>query len=193
MTVKRRLKNRKGFSLAEMLLAVLILLLVSVIVATGVPAARNAYYKVILASNAQSLLSTTATALRDELGTAWNVQLTESGDSVTYFNADTGGMAMLALNGDGGFTITEYVEAEALDLNNKASERSHSLVPAAAATDGMVITCGGMAIVENTVIFSNLVVTKDGVELASLDTLAVRLIASSAATISEPATPADGT
>ena len=41
MRIKEKLKNRSGFTLAETLLAVLILLLVSVIVANGIPVARD--------------------------------------------------------------------------------------------------------------------------------------------------------
>ena len=61
MKRKRKLRSNKGFTLAETLLAVLILLLVSTIVATGIPAARNAYEKVVEASNAQAVLATAAT------------------------------------------------------------------------------------------------------------------------------------
>ena len=87
MRAKNRIRNRKGFTLAETLLAVLILLLVSSIVAAGVPAARQAYEKVVLASNAELMLSTAVATLRDELGTAWDVQQVTGG--VTYFSADT--------------------------------------------------------------------------------------------------------
>ena len=56
--IKRKL-HTQGFTLAETLLAVLILLLVGVIMTTGIPAAKNAYEKVVVASNAEVLLSTT--------------------------------------------------------------------------------------------------------------------------------------
>ncbi len=93
----RKLKNNAGFSLAEMLMAVLILLMVSLIVATGMPAARNAYEKTVIGSNAQAMLSTAVSALRDELGTAWDVQV--SGTTVTYFKADTGTRATISNDG----------------------------------------------------------------------------------------------
>ena len=63
--------------MAEMLLAMLILLLASLIMVTGIPAAKNAYEKVVLASNAEVLLSTTVSALRGELGTARDVKAGE--------------------------------------------------------------------------------------------------------------------
>lgn len=89
MKRKGKLKGNKGFTLAETLLAVLILLLVSGIVAAGVPAAKNAYEKVVLGANAQVLLSTTLTALRDELGTAREVAVASDKTTVSYISADT--------------------------------------------------------------------------------------------------------
>jgi len=86
MKIKRKLKNQSGFSLAETLLAVLILLLVSAIVAEGVPVARNVFNKVIIGANAQVLLSTSVTALRNELGTARDVVVSDSGDTITYYD-----------------------------------------------------------------------------------------------------------
>lgn len=110
MVFKQKMKNQKGFSLAETLLAVLILLLVSLIVASGLPAARNAYSNVILGSNARSLLSTAVSALRDELGTAWNIDVT--GDEVTYYSADTGNRSILKNGRNGTIVIQEYVATD---------------------------------------------------------------------------------
>ena len=49
--IRRKLKSRHGFTLAEVLMAVLILLMVSSVVAGGVPVAANAYYKVVTNRN----------------------------------------------------------------------------------------------------------------------------------------------
>lgn len=95
MKLKRKLKNRSGFTLAETMLCVLILLLVSGIVATGMPAAKNAYDKVVLGSNAQVLLSTAANALRAELGTARGISIEDGG--ITYYSAETGGRSKIYL------------------------------------------------------------------------------------------------
>ena len=40
----KNMKNQKGFSLAETLVALVIILLVSSIVTVGIPAAERAYY-----------------------------------------------------------------------------------------------------------------------------------------------------
>ena len=114
MKIARKLKGHGGFTLAETMLAVLILLLVSSIVATGVPAAKDAYEKVILGSNAQLLLSTTVNALRDELGTAWEVSA--DGASVTYFSADTGTKSVIS-KGDKTILRQEFAH-ESADATN---------------------------------------------------------------------------
>lgn len=59
-----------GFSLTEALVTLAILVMVSTIMATAVPAAYQSYQHIVDASNAHLLLSTTATRLRDELSVA---------------------------------------------------------------------------------------------------------------------------
>ena len=78
----RASRAQQGFSLAETMIATLIVLMVSIIVATGAPAAINAYHQAVASSNAQVALSTVATALRDELGAATAVRST--GETVEY-------------------------------------------------------------------------------------------------------------
>ncbi len=72
---KKKMKNRSGFSLAETLIAILIILLVSSVVAAGMPAAQRAYVNVQVSADAQLLLSTTLTELRNELATATDIKL----------------------------------------------------------------------------------------------------------------------
>jgi len=106
MNILRRFKNRisleKGFSIAEMLIAVLILLMVSSVVAAGVPVAAQAYVKITDAADAESLLSTTMTMLRSELSTA---------DSATVLCGSTDGCFVQYRNLDSGslYTITAPV------------------------------------------------------------------------------------
>ena len=95
-SMKKKVKNKHGFTLAETLLAVLILMLVSTIVATGIPAAKNAYEKVVLASNAEALFSTAITSLRNELGTARNIEI--DGTTITYYNETRGTFSKIYLN-----------------------------------------------------------------------------------------------
>lgn len=94
----QKLKNSAGFTLAETLITVLILLMVSSVVAGGVPAAANAYRKAVDAANAHVLLSTTVNALRSELSTAWGVSANNS--ELIYYSARTGARTKL-YNGTG--------------------------------------------------------------------------------------------
>ena len=136
----RKLKERAGFTLAEMLLATLILLLVSSIVVAGIPAAKNAYEKVVLGSNAQILLSTTAAALRDELGTAWDVKAGEG--ELRYFSADTGTVSRLYIENNM-IMLQEYAGLEEIDGNKTG--RVRPLISEAEATSDLYVTYGSVS------------------------------------------------
>jgi hypothetical protein len=156
----------------------LILLLVSTIVATGMPAAKNAYEKIIVAANAQVLLSTSATALRDELGTSWDVKIDDdtsktSGTFVTYNSSDSGAKSKIFLNGDENkIYIQEYVKNEYLNVAEGTSiGNERLLVSDKAATDGLAITYSAIEKSNDgsSVIISGLAVNnKEGREMAIL-------------------------
>lgn len=140
----RKLKGRAGFSLAETLLAVLILLLVTTIVASGVPVARNAFEKVVRASNAQALLSTTVSALRDELGTAWDVQLDPTDTNkltLKFISADTGARSRLTFDAaKKQIVLNEYIDVADLGIDVKTGEANdRPLVSEATATGGFYV------------------------------------------------------
>lgn len=111
--VLNKFKNKNGFTLAETLITVLILLMVSGIVAGGVPAAANAYIKAVDAANAHVLLSTTVNALRDEFSTAWDVSQDGSG-AIMYYSSDTGSQSRITVE-NGVIMLQEYVIDELLD------------------------------------------------------------------------------
>ncbi len=138
--MKQRLTKPDGFTLAETLLAVLILLLVSGIVATGVPVARNVYYKTVLSANAQVMLSTAVTALRDELGTAWKVEILDE-NNIRYYSAETGWKSIMTLKMEKPATdskgreylpisVSEYVTITNGNMEFSSTPNApHSLVP----------------------------------------------------------------
>jgi len=105
----RKARYRSGFTLAETLLAVLIMLMVSSIMVTGIPAARNAYEKVVLGANAEVLLSTSLTALREELGTARNIDI-KGTKEISYYSAKTHAKARIYLSSEGTDPQTIWVE-----------------------------------------------------------------------------------
>jgi len=191
---KRKTSSNKGFTLAETLLAVLILLLVSTIVATGIPAARNAYEKVVVASNAQAVLSTAATALRDELGTGWDIQI-GSDQSITYNSAKTGALSKLFLTPDEGIKLQEYGQTNAFNtdnityaffLNNNESssisvDKSRRLIAEKAgpgdSSGNLIVTYEGVSYANNCVVISNLSVGSAAYpNLASIESLTIPVI-----------------
>lgn len=84
-----KLFRRSGFSLAETLVVLIIILLVSSVVAAGMPAAEKAYVNVIQSADAQLFLSSTLTELRNELSTATEVRVISS-NQIEYVNPITG-------------------------------------------------------------------------------------------------------
>ena len=102
----QKLKSCAGFTLAETLVTVVILLLATSIIGAGMPAAINAYRSAIDAANAQVLLSATVNALRGELSTARDVKQVDD-QTITYTSARTGSQSKLFLDG-GVIKIQEY-------------------------------------------------------------------------------------
>lgn len=181
--IARKLNSNKAFTLAETLLAVLILLMVSTIVATGIPVARNAYEKVVLASNAEVLLSTTISTLRNELGTAMNVDIpggttdsnVKTGTEVSYYNSARGSSSKISMESGGtDIQFQRYYSAEGL---SKGSDPVN-LISDKTATNNLHVTFGTVKYNQNTgiVTFSDLAVKRDSTTFASRDELSIRVI-----------------
>lgn len=114
-SIKSIVRNQRGFSLSELLVTTAILLLVSAIMAAGVPAALRSYMGVVDASNAQLLLATTSTRLRDELGVAdvnANPGPTKNDDGITFVSMETGFTTTVKKNADKGITLVEVAGSE---------------------------------------------------------------------------------
>ena len=94
---RQKLNNRKGFSLTELLVAVLILSMVSAVVAGGIPVARDAYEKVTLSANAQVTLSTAISALRNELCAASEVNI--ESNTVEYYSPSIQNYSKIGIDG----------------------------------------------------------------------------------------------
>lgn len=98
---KQRNRARSGFTLAETLMALLILMLATAVVAAGLPAAIRSYYDVVDAANAEVLLSTTMTALRDELGSSVGFALEDDGTLDYYKSSSLQGRSVKLNSYDG--------------------------------------------------------------------------------------------
>lgn len=177
-----KLKSERGFTLAETLLAVLIMLMVSAIMATGIPSVKKAYEKVVLASNAEVLLSTTISTLRNELGTAQDVKAPKPGDSadttITYYNPTRGASSKLYVasggENDKEIMFQRYFSADGLIKDYAAAP----LVSSKTSTQDLYVTYTSVAYSEGIVTFTGLSVNRaSGTEgLASRDVFSIRVI-----------------
>lgn len=177
MKTNRRKRNMAGFSLAEMLAAVLILLLASAIVAAGMPMAREAYEKAVDAANAQTLLSTTVTMLRSELSRASDV--VTATEAVGEGGADVAGVLQSFRSGrtcakttlsssETGIQITDYAEL--------VSPTPRYLVTSEAATKTLHTQFSYITYNAGVFTVHGLEVVRGGKTIAELSTLDVRTI-----------------
>lgn len=118
-------------------MTVLILVMVSGVVAGGVPAAVRVYSKAVEAANAEVLLSTTVNALRSKLSTASDVDVEDN--AVTYIDSDTGALAKLSLE-DGVITVQDFLSFAGTGPENA----KYNLVSEKTASDNLTVTYGGV-------------------------------------------------
>ncbi len=188
--IRQKIHTEKGFTLAETLLAALIMLLVSGIVASGIPVAKDAYEKVVLASNAEVLLSTTISTLRNELGTAQDVVADVDSEGkktiVTYYSGLRGASSKIYLgsknsvgskNSDDRKEIMflRYYNADGLSYN---AYKAAPLIPAKTSTEELYVTYDTVDYSNGIVTFKGLLVkralTNDG--FGDERTLSIRVI-----------------
>lgn len=118
---------QQGYSLSELLVAMTVLMLVGAIMVAGIPSAFRAYTNVVDASNAQVLLATTATRLRDELSMA---------------NPDKGTMEINASNVVTSFTSLEtgYKVTFLSDDKGDLCKREQAIGVGASSTSEAIVT-----------------------------------------------------
>ena len=91
--MKGRINNKRGFSISEMLMVVMILSLIIVMLGSGVMVVKNSYEKITLKAEAQTLLSTAISKVSDEFRFA------------KYINADDDPKAAKFVSGNLGYEI----------------------------------------------------------------------------------------
>ena len=160
-----QIKDKKGFSIAELLVAILILSMVSAVVAGGIPVARDAYNKITVSANAQVMLSTTISALRNELGTASAVYINRSsGEAIVYRSGKNGNISKIYKGTyediQDAIMIHEYYDPDESDAK-KQKTKPRLLVPE---TDDLYATFDGFTLPiikgDNIVIINGLTVKK---------------------------------
>lgn len=80
----KKIKSEAGLTVVEMLAAVMVLVLLSLMVGTGISMTMHAYETVVAQSEAELLLSTAIDALADDLRYAWNVKPDSSLDKTNF-------------------------------------------------------------------------------------------------------------
>lgn len=86
--IVNKLRQTSAFTLAEALVATIIMLLVTSIMVAGIPAAIRAYDNVVIASNAEVLMSTAMAELRNELSTARDISVSDN--EIVFYNENAG-------------------------------------------------------------------------------------------------------
>lgn len=127
-TTDMKKRNKCGFSLAETLVALLIILLVGSVIAAGIPAATKAYVNVIESANAQVFLSTTLTELRNELATARDITI--SGNAIEYTNPITGvsKIELVKEEDQASFLLTTYIDLDESGVDRPlVSDADHTM------------------------------------------------------------------
>lgn len=161
----RKFRCRAAFTLAEMLVAILIMLMVSGIVAAGIPSAQRAYEGTVTASNAEILLSTTISALKGKLSIASSVeQVSET--EISFYNPDTHSDSRIYLNtGGNGSSVGDIM------FQGIVSSDGEPLVPSKAREEGQYPSYTSVTVDGKVVTFHGLCVKDaDGKEIASTKT-----------------------
>lgn len=182
--MKRNELRKAGFTLAETLLAMMLLLISSALLVAGLPAAFNAYKKVTLTAEANVLISTTMTELRDKLAFAEDVTI--AGKNITFtsnngrkytlgFNDDQAGLYLLD-SSDNDYNPGEagtYVKDSQLLVSDEAAVRELCVDYDSVGLDGNVLSFKDL----NVYLKSETNRTKDKA-LVKIDDFKVRLLMS---------------
>ena len=184
----KKLKKGSGFTLAETLMTVLILLMVSGVVAEGIPAAVTAYGKAVDAANAQVLLSTTVNALRAELCTAKDVHTDETNPekALIYISPFTGSKTKLYLgtletdgeNAEETILVQDFLKFDESGPQKEDNNKPRRLVTKKAATKNLEVTFESFdwEKKDEVLVFNNIKVTKKNVPITSIPVLYIRCL-----------------
>ena len=131
--IQHEKQNRKkaGFTLAEMLLTVLLLTIVLGGLTSAIAAAVNVYNRVRIRSEAEVLLSTAADAVSADLSTARNIKLGSDKKTVKSFFSDLRGYQMTY----GTETGTHYITVNAENLSKGSSNTQNAHDSSAGSSD----------------------------------------------------------
>lgn len=111
---------KSGFTISEMLMAVLILSLIIIIIGGGVVVVKNSYQTISLKAEAEVLISTTITKVTDEFRFAKNVESTTPDGTTASFESGNSKYRMTFTNKtDGIYTVSTVGNHEIPLLTDK--------------------------------------------------------------------------
>ena len=118
MKTMKKLKSQQGFSVSEMLMAVLIIALTLSFIGGGITVIKDAYLKITLRAEAQTLLSTVITAVSSEFRNADEIRKIEGDGENNYwsFYSFERGYRMYFENKDNNIYIKTEVLSEDVPL-----------------------------------------------------------------------------
>lgn len=172
-----KLRSRSGFSLSELLVASLILLMATAVAAQSYPVIRGVYVSAMDAANAEALMNTTVVALRNELYLSAKAEIGDDGKSVTYVDSKTGYQCtIMAGDPENGksIQIEQYQDMELANEEDRPGARS--LVSDAASANGMHTTFDSISYAGGVFRISGLRVIREGraEPVAHLETCVIR-------------------
>ena len=130
MELIKKLKSRQGFSLSEMLLAMLIIGLTVSFIGGGITVLKDAYDRITLRAEAQTLLSTVITSVSAELRNADEIEKIESDYGISqwsFYNPKRGYRMYLQNQNNNIYVKTEIASKEVPLLTKKLM--TNGLVP----------------------------------------------------------------
>ena len=125
----RALHSRRGMTLTETLMVVLIIALLTLVIATGIMAAFHVYIQSTFASASQMVSDTVDLALSDVLRYATDVETDGSGDVTAYTNSSYGvtdGKLHVGTDDDRGLIYLRYEGADSTENVLLLSDLSYS-------------------------------------------------------------------
>ena len=139
------------------------------IVGAAIPAASNAYMKAVDASNAQVLLSTAMTVLRNELSNASEISFPDA-NTIEYRSGNTGRKTQI-VSSEGEFSIKEYGVESVVEKDGVKSISvtydplyTRSLVSKKAITDNLSLTFSSVTKSNGLITIGELDVMREGSE-----------------------------
>lgn len=188
--IQHEKQNRKkaGFTLAEMLLTVLLLTIVLGGLTSAIAAAVNVYNRVRIRSEAEVLLSTAADAVSADLSTARNIKLDSDKKTVKSFFSDLRGYQMTygteeetqyitvnAENPSKGSSNAQNTHDSALGSSDSSSQNSVSLLTKGAQPMGLYPVLSKITLnPDKTLSYSLTIHKKDGTSITDPMTYYVR-------------------